>query len=129
MYFSFGKIVRIICVATIMAVVYIYMQMTIIDLGYKQRMKQKNISKLREQNNYTAYTIARLKSANYLGRVMLTEGSNMQFVDCDRVFRVAVYSPSVNDRNIHTTANIRKDRSLFSGLLSLVSQAEAMAEE
>ena len=129
MYFRLEKIVSLLCIVTMVAIVYIYMQMRIIDLGYKQRIKQEDISKLREQNNHIVYTIARLKSASHLGRVMLTKDSQMQFVDCDKVFKVAVYKPSFNDSYIRRTAGVRKDTSLFGKLLSLVSQTEAMAEE
>ncbi len=129
MYLRLEKIVGLLCIVTIVAVIYIYMQMRIIDLGYKQRSRQEHIGKLREQNNHIVYTIARLKSASHLGHVMLTKDSQMQFVDCDKVFRVAVYNPSFNDSYIRRTASVRRDTSLFAKLLSLVSQTEAMAEE
>ena len=112
-------------VVTVLALVYIYMQMQIISLGYKHRLQQEHINKIREQNGQIAYTISTLKSASHLGHVMLREGSDMHFVDSGNVFEVAVRRPSFNDSHIQRTARVSQGSAPFSGLISLVAQAEA----
>ena len=83
------KFLKLMGILTILAVVYIHMQMQIIDLAYAGNKKEQQIKKLIEQNGSTTYKILMLKSANHLGDTILEDGSDMQFADTDDVVRTA----------------------------------------
>lgn len=87
---------------TILALVYIHMQMKIIDLAYQGKQKEKVIKKLGEQNNYISQKILTMKSANHLGWKMLSEESKMEFADDNQV----VY---IQTRRIASKENIKQN--------------------
>ncbi len=85
---SLGKFFKFVGLATLLSLVYIHMQMQIIDMAYKGRAKEHDIRKLIEENGNTTYTILSLKSANNLGIQILSEDSDMQFADPDDIVRL-----------------------------------------
>ena len=73
---------------TTLAVVYLHMQMKIIDLAYQGKEKENEIRQLVNANGELQYSIIIAKSANNIGITMLSESSNMDFVDSERVVQV-----------------------------------------
>ena len=75
--------------ATIMALLYIHMQMKIFELSYNGKDKEKIIHELNDSNGALSHQILTLKSANNLGNELLDHDSNnLQFMDNERVMTV-----------------------------------------
>ena len=107
---------------TLLALVYIHMQMSIISLAYQGRNKEKTIRSLKEENGYLTYNILSLKSANNLGVKLLSKDSGMDFVDHQNI---VVLNTTENSKK-ETAVNTDKTKANFMvSLLSLGEQAEA----
>ena len=74
------KTCAIACSVTVIALVYIHMQMGIYGLAYEQERHTRNIRELVEKNGNATYAILRLKSANHIGEALLQKDSPLQFV-------------------------------------------------
>src|SRR5476651_457336 len=74
---------------TIMALLYIHMQMKIFELSYNGKDKEKIIHELNDSNGALSHQILTLKSANNLGNQLLDHDSNnLQFMDNERVMTI-----------------------------------------
>ncbi|HLF17316.1 MAG TPA: hypothetical protein VI749_00270 [Candidatus Omnitrophota bacterium] len=80
-----SKLLKWIGFGTLLALVYIHMQMNIIQLAYEGKNKEVSIRHLVEENGYMTYNILTLKSANNLGHKLLAKDSGMDFVSSDNV--------------------------------------------
>lgn len=110
---------------TVLAVCYIHMQMQIIDLAYQGKDKEQDIRKLIEDNGHLTYKILTMKSSRHLGGQMLTENSDMQFVDPNDVVFISDTDFSVEEEaDVLAQPREGKIKSVLS-LLSLGAQAEA----
>lgn len=85
-----SNIAKVMCFLTIAALIYIHMEMKIIDLAYKGKMKETQIRDLMEQNGNATYNVLSLKSASYLGGKLLVEESDMQFADPQDIFNLSL---------------------------------------
>ena len=74
---------------TIIALLYIHMQMRIFELSYNGKDKEKIIHDLNDSNGALSHQILTLKSANNLGYQLLDRDNNLQFMDNERVMTVA----------------------------------------
>jgi hypothetical protein len=74
---------------TIMALLYIHMQMKIFELSYNGKDKEKIIHELNDSNGALSHQILTLKSANNLGNQLLDRDNSLQFMDNERVMTVA----------------------------------------
>ena len=75
---------------TIIALLYIHMQMRIFELSYNGKDKEKKIHELNDSNGALSHQILTLRSANNLGNQLLDhDNNNLQFMDQERVMRVA----------------------------------------
>jgi len=104
---------------TVLALVYIHMQMSIINLAYQGRHKEKSIRSLKEENGYLTYSILSLKSANNLGYKLLSKDSDMDFVDSKNI---VVLSKSEGPKDLDAQRSKEKTNLMVS-LLSLNEQA------
>lgn len=126
---KFNQFFQFTAVITLAAVMYISMQMHIIDLAYQNDKEEKKIRNLIEDNGNIAYAIFSLKSANNLGIKMLTDRTDMKFLDPNNVVQV---SSLESDAEIPTVDKINKFTKAIEPLLSLLSsssQAEAQTRE
>jgi len=73
---------------TIMALLYIHMQMKIFELAYRGKDKEKIIHELNDSNGALSHQILTLKSANNLGNQLLDRDNSLQFMDNQRVMTV-----------------------------------------
>jgi len=111
---------------TVLALVYIHIQMNIISLAYQGRNKEKTIRSLKEENGYLTYAILSLKSANNIGVKLLSKDSGMDFVDPRNI--VVLDTGENTETRIASNGDRTKDRNnLFVSLLSLGAQAEAQS--
>lgn len=112
-----------------LALVYIHMQMQIIDLAYRTKFKEKLIKKLIEKNSTINSKILALKSSNSLGIKMLAEDTGLEFSGSKNIVRVTVATnesakPQLNGKLDHGNK--------INPLLSLLlpgAQAEAKSGE
>ena len=77
--------VKLMSFVTIIALIYIHMQMQIFDLAYKGSAKEKHMHELRDRNGLLTHQILTLKSSNHLGNQLLEKDSNLQFMGNDHV--------------------------------------------
>jgi len=81
--------------ATIMALLYIHMQMRIFELSYNGKDKEKIIHELNDSNGALSHQILTLKSANNLGNQLLDHDNSLQFMDQERVMTVRTSGASM----------------------------------
>src|SRR5579863_4812513 len=74
--------------ATVLALLYIHMQMKIFELSYNGKDKEKIIHELNDSNGALSHQILTLKSANNLGNQLLDRDNSLQFMDNERVMTV-----------------------------------------
>jgi cell division protein FtsL len=74
--------------ATIIALLYIHMQMKIFELAYNGKDKERMIHELNDSNGALSHQILTLKSANHLGNQLLEHDNSLQFMDNERVMRI-----------------------------------------
>ena len=79
---------KIAAFATIIALLYIHMQMKIFELSYNGKDKEEIIHALNDSNGALSHQILTLKSANHLGNQLLDHDNSLQFMDNERVMRV-----------------------------------------
>jgi hypothetical protein len=111
---------------TILALIYIHMQMQIFALAYQGKNREKQITKIKEINGVLAYDILELKSSNHLGVKLLAENSNLKFRDPASVVELVTNRP-INEAKEVRVAQAKNSNPLLS-FLSLKSQAEAEAK-
>lgn len=66
---------------TIMALLYIHMQMKIFELSYNGKDKEKIIHELNDSNGALSHQILTLESANNIGSRLLDHDKDLQFTD------------------------------------------------
>jgi|GEM_PF-552539 len=82
------RFIKFVSGLTLVALIYIHMQMNIFSLAYDGKQKEDHILRLKEQNGRVANNIFELKSAGYLGRKLLRENAGLKFCDQENVVRV-----------------------------------------
>lgn len=123
---SLAKFFKYTGIVTSLALVYIHLQMQIIDLAYQGQTKEKKIKEWTEKNGNALYKISKLKSANHLGVKLLAKNSDMQFAGSGDI--VPLVTPEeflVAGNSVDTQeGSARKGNPLLS-LVSFTAQAEA----
>jgi hypothetical protein len=74
---------------TVMALLYIHMQVRICELSYNGKDKEKIIHELNDSNGTLSHQILTLKSANNLGSQLLDHDNSLQFMDNERVMTIS----------------------------------------
>ena len=85
-------------IVTVLAVMYIHLQMKIYDLAYQTRGAHKNIERLAEVNSRVRNDIARLRSSDHIGRELLAEDTQYQFASRRHIVEVATDRPALPER-------------------------------
>lgn len=112
---------------TILALIYIHMQMNIFSLAYDGKQKEQNIVRLKEQNGRVSSNVFELKSASYLGRKMLKENAKLKFFDDKSIVRLVTAKKSSGQEKLASTHN--KKTNPLSRLLTWRFPVEAHAKE
>src|SRR5436190_2076569 len=115
------KSIRMMVVATILALIYIHMQMQIFAMAYEGKNKEKEIVRIKEMNGMLAYHILELKSSNNLGIKLLTEDSRLKFRDPGNVVQFVTTKP-VKDAEGMQVVQTPKSSNSFLSFISLKSQ-------
>ena len=119
-----AKLLKFMSVIIVLSLVYIHMQMQIIDLAYQGKNKDRHLKKLIEENGNISYSISMLKSANYLGLKMLSEDSDMQFVNHEDIVQIST-PPDFSGEALAVKQVSLKNKASLLSLLSFSAQAEA----
>ena len=82
---SFKIWVKLMSFVTVMALIYIHMQVRIFDLAYQGSDKEKHMHDLRDVNGLLTHQVLTLKSSNHLGNQLLEKDSSLQFMSNDHV--------------------------------------------
>ena len=117
---------KIAAFVTIIALLYIHMQMKIFELSYNGKDKEKIIHELNDSNGALSHQILTLKSANNLGNELLDhDNNNLQFMDNERVMTVTASAGSM----VHIEKAQPKVASPVWNLFSFLGAQEAKAWE
>ena len=109
---------------TVIALIYIHMQMKIFDLAYQGKDKEKLVHDLRDRNGVLTHQILTLKSANHLGNQLLDKDSTMQFMSFDHV--LTLNGPATINRKLDTRSAKAKNENSWN-ILSYFTPQEAKA--
>lgn len=110
---------------TIIALLYIHMQMRIFELSYNGKDKEKIIHELNDTNGALSHQILTLKSANNLGNQLLDRDNSLQFMDNERVMTVTTSAGGLQ----HLTKPQAKVENPAWNLFSFLGAQEAKAWE
>ncbi len=116
---------KIMCMAIVISLVYINMQMRIIDLAYQGKQKENQIRRLIEENGNLTYAILTLKSSHNLGLKMLDDEYGMEFVDPDNVLQIS--TPILEDTSDKDTRQIaaKEKTNPILNIISFGTEAQA----
>ncbi|HRZ41031.1 MAG TPA: hypothetical protein P5246_08480 [Candidatus Omnitrophota bacterium] len=120
------KFIQFMFVVTLVAMIYVHMQMRIFSLAYEGKKREQKITQLKENNGAVAYDILELKSASHLGRKVLKQDRTLKFYDQTSVVRLK--TDRLEDPQAQQLAVSEKTNPLLK-LLSFRAQAEARAAE
>ena len=115
--------------ATFLILVYIHLQMQIVDLAYQGQRKEAQIEDLLDKNGSTFYAISKLKSANHLGEKLLAENSKMQFAGANDIIYVAASGEMIGNNDLERALPAGQKPNILANLLSFATQAEARSRE
>lgn len=83
-------ILKMMFMATVLAVLYIHVQMNIYTMAYQGSARQKKIETLAEKNTHLKNDIVRLQSSDHIGRELLVKADKKyRFAGSDNVIEVA----------------------------------------
>jgi len=123
-----SKLIKALLTITVVSLIYINMQMQILDLAYQGKNKEKIIRQLNEKNGNVEYNILKLKSSNYLGLKLLENNSDMQFLGIGNVVQLIAPRQELENKVVLISQPVKKLNPLLS-FFSLKSQAEARPQE
>ena len=85
--------VKLMSFATFTALIYIHMQMQIVELAYKGKAKEHHFHELMDSQGALTHQILTLKSANHLGQQLLAKNEGLQFMGHDQVVQLVWSRP------------------------------------
>lgn len=115
---------RVMVFLTVVALIYIHLQMKIFDLAYQGKTNEKLIHNLRDENGELTYEILKLKSSQNLGGKLLTENSSLKFLDQSSVVPLKTTQISLAPKQTPRREEPAK-AGLLAGLFLFRAQAEA----
>src|SRR5690348_13262913 len=123
---SLLRFTKIVMFVTVMSLVYINMQMQIIELAYRAKSKEQQIRKLIDVNSHLTTKILTLKSSNNLGDKLLVDHKQMEFLAPQSIVEVPVknYKRTTATKADISLGTAKQNRSILS-LLSFGAEAQA----
>ena len=83
-----GDFLKVMTVVTVMAVLYIHLQMEIYSLAYQGKKKELKLEALLENNVLVSNDILQLKSSDHIGRELLVKDKDYTFASRKHVVEV-----------------------------------------
>ncbi|MFA5088455.1 MAG: hypothetical protein WC552_05410 [Candidatus Omnitrophota bacterium] len=124
-----SQLVKAMVFITVLSLIYIHMQMNILDLAYQGKIKEKIVRQLNEDNGLATYNILKLKSVNNLGDQLLDEKSGLCFLDNTNIVELKTTEESGQEQKLALAAKSVKKTNMLLNFFSLKSQAEARPQE
>lgn len=119
------KRLKLVVGLTVLALTYIHLQMQIMALAYQGEAQKRQVMVLREENDYVTYNVLRLKSADHLGGKVLSEDSDLDFVDPGNIIHLTASEKFFEEGHAGEAPASEKKTHFLSGLLSLGAEAQA----
>ncbi len=110
---------------TLLALIYIHLQIEFFRLAYQAQKLEEQIHFLVDKNSQITYSILKLKSPNHLGNELLSDQSDMQFLDQEKIVRLQGSPQQVVKHRTTMTGSTEDKRNPILQLLAFMSQAEA----
>lgn len=126
---NLAKFIKYTVLLTSLALVYIHLQMQIVDLAYQGQKREKRIEELVEKNGNAFYAISKLTSANHLGKELLAKNSDMQFAGPKDIMQMAAPAELSSGIRLSRASEPKRKTTALLGLLSFEGQAEAKNRE
>ncbi|MFP4472803.1 MAG: hypothetical protein ACLFPX_02895 [Candidatus Omnitrophota bacterium] len=120
-----GKFIQCMFVVTVVALIYLHMQLKIFSLAYEGKEREQQLSRLKEDQTMVSYNILELKSASHLGSKIFTEDGVLRFCDRKSIVQVA----AADSGSTGAAYGQKRKPGLIARFLSLQKQAEAEATE
>ncbi|MDP3142653.1 MAG: hypothetical protein Q8N14_01715 [Candidatus Omnitrophota bacterium] len=119
------KFIPVVGLVTIIALIYVQLQVQIYEYAYKGKRKEIALKELLDRKSNTMYNINSLESVQYLGTRLLSQDYNLQFAGKEQVVKLTV--PMQLAESINPAFNRPENRrvNLLANLFTLKSQAEA----
>ncbi len=96
-------VMKMMFIATILAVLYIHLQMNIYGMAYQGSARQKNIEILTEKNVHLKNDIVRLQSSDHIGRELLVKSDKKyHFAGAESIVEVASFKDTMDMPIAHT---------------------------
>lgn len=111
-----SKFIQSVSLGTLVALIYIHLQMQIYSLAYQGKQREDRIQQLSECNSTTAYHILELKSVNHLGGRLLSQENPLRFRDQQSIIQLVTADPVATERETVVLQNPKKENSIFSML-------------
>ena len=122
------KFFQVMVFTTMMALIYIHLQMRIFDLAYQGKTREKRIQELSDENGTSTYHILSLQSANSLGHQLLDDKSVLQFANSDQISTLATLLPGKTEQRLALNNKDKAAANPLTGLLSFVNSHTAEAQ-
>ena len=128
---SFKRFIKLLVCTTTILLLYIHLQMNIFALGYHTQISQKKIQELIDVNGRLTYQILSLKSASNLGKEILDDQSDLQFVEQDNILRLSTPTPASPKPPLQaplkiTSKAVDKLSKAFSWFIPQTAEAQAL---
>ena len=125
------RFLKLIACTTIVLLIYIHLQMKIFALGYCTQTSQKHIQELMDINGRLTYQILTLKSASNIGKRILDDKSDLQFVEQDNILQLTTpmlpsQKPSVPAPRKNTSQAVDKLSKAFTWFIPQTAEAQAL---
>jgi len=111
-----SKLVRGVMFVTLIALVYIHLQMQIYHLAYLGQEKKDHIQRLTEANAMLAYQILELKSVHHLGQRLLASDQPLRFRDNQSVIQLVTADVTAQEEPAQVLRKADQENSLLNFL-------------
>ncbi len=123
-----SKFIQAVSFGTLVALIYIHLQMQIVHLAYQGKGREEHIQRLSEANATTAYQILELKSVNHLGGRLLAEDRQYRFRDRQSTVQLVAAEPGVPGQGNDVMHQAKRENPLLS-LLTVKAEARPRPRE
>jgi hypothetical protein len=120
-----AKFISIVGLITLIAVIYVHLQVQIYEYAYKGKKKELAFKELLDRKSNAMYNVNSLESVQYLGTRLLNSDYNLQFAGREQVVKLAVPLQLAETINPELKNSENQKTNFLVNLFSLKSQAEA----
>jgi len=119
-----SRFIQCMTIITVVALIYINMQIQIYDLAYKGKHKEGQITDLSETNAMVNYNILQLKSSSHLGVELLAKRPDLRFGDSRHTIQLVTMEKADGQKPLLTVVKNKRTNPFLN---FFTSRAEADA--